>query len=63
MLTSILFFLLYVIVAVIVVELLFWILGLIFPTAMSPRIRGLLYALALIIVIILAIQRFGGGHL
>lgn len=59
MLISILYFLLYIVIAVIIVELIFWILGLIFPGVLSPRIRGLLYVVAFIIILILALSRFG----
>lgn len=60
MLTTILFFLLYLAVAVIVLEIIFWLLSLIIPTfAINPRIRGLLYAICFIILLIWALNKSG----
>ncbi len=60
MLSSILFFLLYLVIAIIVIELIFWILGLIIPsTVITPRLRGLLYALVFIILLIWALNKAG----
>lgn len=64
MLSTILFILLYLLISVIVIELIFWILGMIFPaTVITPRIRGLLYALVVIIVLIYALGHAGVVHL
>jgi hypothetical protein len=59
MITTVLYILFYLVVAVILVEVIFWILGLILPAIISPRIRGLLYALALILVLLYALGHFG----
>lgn len=58
---TILYFLLYLVIAVIIIELTFWILGMIFPaTAITPRIRGLLYALVFVILLIWVLGYFVG---
>ena len=60
MLTTILFFLLYLAIAVIVLEIVFWLLALIIPTfAINPRIRGLLYAIVFIILLIWLLNHSG----
>lgn len=60
MLTSILYLLLYIVVAAIVLWAIFKILTLIFPSfILDARIQGLLYALALIIILIWSIGHFG----
>lgn len=64
MLTAVLFFLLYLVIAVIVIEIIFLILGMIFPGGIiTSRIRGLLYALVLIILLIYALNHFGVVHM
>lgn len=60
MLTSILFFLLYLAIAVIVIELIFYILALIIPSfVLNTRIRGLLYAIVFIILLIWVLNHAG----
>lgn len=60
MLASIIYLLIYLFVAVVIIEIIFWILSLIFPTTViSSRIRGLAYALVLLVVLIWALQHFG----
>lgn len=60
MLTSILFFLLYLAIAVIVIELIFYILALIIPSfVLNTRIRGLIYAIVFIILLIWVLNHAG----
>lgn len=60
MLTSILFFLLYLAIAVIVIELIFYILALIIPSfVLNARIRGLIYAIVFIILLIWVLNHAG----
>jgi hypothetical protein len=62
MLSTILFFLLYLAIAVIILEIIFWLLSLIIPTfAINTRIRGLLYAVCFIILLIWALNKSGIG--
>jgi len=63
MLTTIFTFLLFLILAVILIEVIFWILGMIFPGPyITPRVRGLLYALVLVLLILWALNGFSGMH-
>lgn len=60
MLTTILFFLLYLAVAVIILEIVFWLLGMILPAfVVNTRIRGLLYAIVFILLLIWLLNKSG----
>jgi len=64
MLTAILWGLFYLIIAVIIIEIIFYILRIIFPVfVIDTRIRGLVYALLFILVIIWVINHLGVIHL
>ncbi len=60
MLLTILFFLLYLAIAVIILEIIFWLLSMIIPAfAVNTRIRGLLYAIVFIILLIWLLNHSG----
>lgn len=59
MLASILYIIFYLIVAIIIIEIIFWVVAMIFPVAViNLRIRGLVYALVLLLVLIYAVKHF-----
>lgn len=64
MIVSIFNFLFFLVIAVILIEVVFWLLGIIVPTfVISSRIRALLYTLLIIVIILWALNGFSGVRL
>jgi len=61
-LSAIALFLLFVLIAAILFWIILYILELIIPGFLTPRVRGVLYLIFLLLIIIWALDRFGAIH-